>query len=239
MQALKFTLSGESAFFKKPDVNVKTYFTYNNIHKIALLGLLGAVTGLGGYEKGGKIPEFYAELHDLEVSVVPNSFRGYFSKKIQYFNNSTGYASEEEGGNLQVMEQWLEHPCWTIYIKNNGDVGAELWNRLCTYMLEGKCVYIPYLGKNDHPAVISDVEMVSIEKAEDSNHIDSLFPGELDIIGRTERRLKPFVFTEYAPYAMEEERNFYLFKRFIYTNCALQQSVENTWRYNELVLAFY
>ena len=49
MEAVAFTLKGRTAFFKKPDVNVNTYFTYNNIHKIALLGVLGAVIGLGGY----------------------------------------------------------------------------------------------------------------------------------------------------------------------------------------------
>ena len=43
MKALKFTLSGETAFFKKPDVNTYLYFTYGNIHKIALLGLIPLV----------------------------------------------------------------------------------------------------------------------------------------------------------------------------------------------------
>ena len=59
-KAIKFKLSGKTAFFKKPDVNEYAYFTYNNIHKIALLGMLGAVIGLGGYnqQKENKYPEF-------------------------------------------------------------------------------------------------------------------------------------------------------------------------------------
>ena len=43
METLKFTLAGQNAFFKKPDVNEYCYFTYGHIHKVALLGMLGAM----------------------------------------------------------------------------------------------------------------------------------------------------------------------------------------------------
>ena len=49
MDVLKFQLSGETAFFKRPDVNTYLYFTYGNIHKVALLGMLGAIMGYKGY----------------------------------------------------------------------------------------------------------------------------------------------------------------------------------------------
>ena len=39
MKALKFTLSGNTAFFKVSSVNSNCYFTYGNIHKPALLGI--------------------------------------------------------------------------------------------------------------------------------------------------------------------------------------------------------
>ena len=50
MKAIKFNLSGKFAHFKKPDVNSYAYFTYSHIHKVALLGILGAILGLKGYE---------------------------------------------------------------------------------------------------------------------------------------------------------------------------------------------
>ena len=65
MDALKFTLKGKTAFFKKPDVNTYFYFTYGNIHKVAILGVLGAVLGLKGYnnqEKNNEYPEFMKNL---------------------------------------------------------------------------------------------------------------------------------------------------------------------------------
>ena len=45
MEILKFNLKGSHAFFKVPEVNTYYYFTYGNIHKVALLGMLGAIMG--------------------------------------------------------------------------------------------------------------------------------------------------------------------------------------------------
>ena len=98
MRAVSFRLSGKSACFRKPDVNLYAYFTYSNIHKIALLGLLGAIVGYGGYTqlfeknrglKKGSLeyddgyPEFYEKLKDLKISITPLASHGYFPKKIQ------------------------------------------------------------------------------------------------------------------------------------------------------------
>ena len=98
MKAISFELGGKTACFRKPDVNVYAYFTYNNIHKPALLGLLGAIIGLGGHtqlhdENRGKkpseltynhnYPEFYKKLQHLKVSIVPLAPNGYFSKRIE------------------------------------------------------------------------------------------------------------------------------------------------------------
>ena len=101
MEAVKFTLSGRNAFFKKPEVNAYYYFTYSHIHKVALLGIFGAILGYGGYaqkewkkeKKGQSIevdyPEFYEKLRHIKVSVVPKNERGYIPKKVQIFNNSS------------------------------------------------------------------------------------------------------------------------------------------------------
>ena len=51
MKAIRFTLSGKNAFFKKPEVNSYYYFSYGQIHKVALLGIFGAILGYGGYQR--------------------------------------------------------------------------------------------------------------------------------------------------------------------------------------------
>ncbi|MFQ9583515.1 MAG: CRISPR-associated protein Cas5 [Blautia hansenii] len=95
MEILRFRLSGKNAFFKKPEVNTYCYFTYGNIHKVALLGMFGAILGYGGYSQMKGIgrekkqqqltesfPEFYEKLQELQISILPGNQKGYIAKKI-------------------------------------------------------------------------------------------------------------------------------------------------------------
>lgn len=244
-EALKFELKGRSAFFKKPDANTYAYFTYNNIHKIALLGLLGAVLGYGGYtqkdEKKQVYPEFYSRLSDLKVCIIPNAYRGYFSKKIQQFNNSVGYASQEQGGNLIVREQWLEEPSWTIYIKNSDDMTEE-FSKLSDSMLGGRCVYVPYLGKNEHPAVIEKCELVKLEPAQ-CEYFSCLFPEGIEQRGKEviDEDEGGFIFKEFLPYKMNADLNFYEQREFVFTNYMFKNSVgtDLTFTHGDRRLIFY
>ncbi|WP_044415682.1 type I-B CRISPR-associated protein Cas5b [Halarcobacter anaerophilus] len=231
MDAISFKLSGKTACFRKPDVNAYSYFTYNNIHKPALLGLLGAIIGLGGYNqlfeknrdlKKGSLeydegfPEFYQELKNLKISIIPLAKNGYFSKKIQVFNNSVGYASFEEGGNLIVREQWLENPAWQIIIL---DDGTKVYQKIKEYLQKGKAVYIPYLGKNDHFANINDVNPIKLEKVIDSINISSLFNEKLLEISKIPPRGElSFYFKEISPIKLQKEYHFYEYVPLIFTN---------------------
>ena len=229
MKSLRFTLSGPLACFRQPDVNSKVYFTYNNIHKVALLGMLGAIIGLSGYrnkklygEDERIFPEFYEVLSPLLVSVIPNGKNGYFSKKQQYFNNSVGYASKEEGGNLQVREQWLENPNWTIYLAQN-ELDDTVWNKLCDYLFQGESVFIPYLGRNDFPAQIDDVQRVELSVSR-LTYINSLFLYNGDLKTLNGHDPSQYLFVETAPTGLVPTHNFYEFGRFIYTNCTIPEA---------------
>ncbi|MCC9294953.1 type I-B CRISPR-associated protein Cas5b [Clostridium sp. WLY-B-L2] len=244
MKAVAFTLKGRTAFFKKPDVNVNTYFTYNNVHKIALFGILGAIIGLGGYiqqKQEMKYPEFYEKLNNLKVSIVPKGYRGYFVKKIQVFNNSVGYASKEDGGNLVVREQWLENPSWDIYILDDNSIDDKIFKKFKDYILNRKCEYIPYLGKNDHSAQIENGRVVTLSEALKVNYIDSLFSSSDIELGRgTCDGEEPYFFREFIPYALSENKNFYEFKEVVLTNHKLK-SYNNSqiiYRSQDKILAF-
>jgi CRISPR-associated protein Cas5h len=246
MKAISFKLSGKTACFRKPDVNVYAYFTYNNIHKPALLGLFGAIIGLGGYTQlhdkkeqmrvknkalKGKdkkdteellknldmtFPEFYEKLWHLKISITPLAPNGYFSKKIQTFNNSVGYASFETGGNLIIREQWLENPKWQIMIL---DDGSEEFVKISEYLLSGKSVFIPYLGKNDHFAKIDDVEMIEFENVIEGIKISSLFDEKSLTIAKSPARGElSFYFKEISPISLQKEYHFYEYKSLIFTN---------------------
>ena len=229
MEVLKFELSGKTAFFKKPDVNTYYYFTYGNIHKVALLGILGAILGFKGYneqKKEEQYPEFYEKLQKVKVAIVPKNERGYIPKKVQIFNNSVGYASKEEGGNLIVKEQWLENPCWDIYIMEDEEIYPLLKERILNY----KFKFIPYLGKNDHYANIINVDVFSDVKAISEafeGHIDSLYfknKGNVfledddifdeDLVEDEEE----WKYEEWLPIALDKECNQYIKELMVFTN---------------------
>ncbi|MCI1958216.1 MAG: type I-B CRISPR-associated protein Cas5b [Clostridia bacterium] len=211
MEALRFKLRGKTAFFKIPEVNTYLYFTYGNIHKPVLLGMFGAILGYDGYKDGYEdFPDYYKKLRNLKVSVVPESKNGCFSKKVQAFNNSVGYASKENGGNLIVKEQWLEEPCWTIYVMLDNDESIKLAKNI----IEKRCVYIPYLGTNDHPAVIENAEKVVMNNMPSST-IDSLVPSKYaDFDWDTAM----FKYGEYLPIALNKDTNHYELEKFVFTD---------------------
>lgn len=231
MDGLAFELSGQTAFFKKPDVNEYAYFTYSHIHKVALLGILGATLGLGGYlqqfdsiKRDGEntnnvFPEFYSVLHALQVAIVPHGDRGYFSKKIQAFNNGVGYASHEQGGNLIIRQQWLEHPHWTIYLAR-GEVDAEKYQLLQNMLCQHRTIFMPYLGTNDHPAVLNSVRVLELEPVQDPEGLDSLFSvqsAELATRG-TYGEKAPFYFSEWMPVMLNQTTNHYVMEELVHTN---------------------
>lgn len=236
MQALKFNLSGKTAIFKRPDVNLHCLFTYSHIHKPALLGLLGAICGFGGYNQQKAYndkclaekrksdildyPEFYTKLKDIKVSVVPKEPT--FVSKKQTFNNSVGYASNEEGGNLVVVEQWLENPSWEIFILLDG---SEVTENLKQRFLNREFVYIPYLGKNDHFANITDIEIVDLQEVQSCSKIDSMiFAKNIDSAEESDddEDEEPFKYQERLPIALDKEDNLYQLEKFVFTNMDLK-----------------
>ncbi len=242
MKAISFELSGKTAFFKKPDVNVYAWFTYNNIHKPVLLGMLGALLGMGGHnqlfnknkiieEENKKLkgkskkkrddgyPEFYEKLKKLKISIIPLTENGYFSKKIQVFNNSVGYASQEKGGNLIVREQWLEEPKWKILLLDDNSIEKKLFEQLEDYLLHSKTEFIPYLGKNDHPARIKQTETVNLEKVDFNGRLSSLFVNKDFILGSfPPRNERGFFHKEVSPVRLKEKLHIYEYETLAYTN---------------------
>ena len=227
MDVLKFTLKGPFAFFKKPDVNTYYYFTYGNIHKVALLGIFGAVLGYEGYNqcfnsynnKKYDYPKFYDNLKEIEVAIVPKRINP--SRKVQTYNNSVGYASQEQGGNLIIKEQWLENPQWDIYLK----LDSEESNKVANAILTRGFVYLPYLGKNDHFADIEDVRIIKdVYRCDDVSRIDCLYVKKdfqmdsYDDEDDLEAEQTTFKYEEKLPIGLEKETNKYEVDSFIFTN---------------------
>lgn len=240
MEVLRFTLSGKNACFRKPEMNSYCYFTYGNIHKVALLGIFGALLGYGGYTKmqgftKGKrketmtqsFPEFYEQLKDLKISILPMRERkGQIPKKIQTFNNSVGYASKELGGNLVVKEQWLENPSWEICVLIDSEEAEKVKEAVCGR----RCVYYPYLGRNDHPADITHIRVETAdETAFELGQLDCLVPkkdveiADLDYDEKEELGVfDSFKYEESLPCGIDGWTNQYLMQTYIYTDAFVE-----------------
>ena len=221
MKAIKFNLSGKFAHFKKPDVNSYAYFTYSHIHKIAVLGILGGILGLKGYNqfkpKEMKYPTFYEKLKNFKISIIPK--KPYFTKKIQTFNNSVGYASKEEGGNLVVKEQWLENVSWDILVLENG---SDEFSNLKERLLKKEFVFIPYFGKNDFPANIDDMEIIELQKATKPLQCISLVPkNEINFI-KQPRKGDVFYYEEYLPIRLKEKYVIYEFEKMVLSSMIVE-----------------
>lgn len=252
MKALSFILSGKFAHFKKPDVNEYAYFTYNNIPKPTLLGLLGAIIGLSGYTQNyqnnfGKKdktlfnsnePEFYAKLKNLEICIIPLAKHGRFSKKIQIFNNSVGYANDD-GGILNIREQWLENPKWQIMIK---DDESDEFKKISEFLLEKRAIFIPYLGKNDHFADISEVCEIELAQSFDNiSSIKSLFllkntNGE-NMLPDLDLEEENFLFEEFYPISFDENL-FYKLEKICFTNQICELKNGKWFEYDDGVICF-
>jgi len=146
---ISFTIQAEKGFLKKPDINDGIYLTYNMLHKPAILGILGAIIGLDGFKKNGELPDYYNKLKHIPIGVKPiDDEKGNFQKTKITYNNTTGLASNEQGGNLMITEQTLIKPSYKIYLLL--DLDNEVEKSLYNNIKEQKAEYLPYLGKNDY-----------------------------------------------------------------------------------------
>ena len=174
----------------------------------------------------------------MKVSIVPKNERGYIQKKIQTFNNSVGYACEEQGGNLIVKEQWLENPIWDIYVL----LDCEEAEQIAQILENNKCVYMPYLGKNDHLADIKHVTRLELETVPlKETEISSMFPKQIGEIylPDDEDEIEEFKYEENLPTSLNAYTNLYEYDTFCYTNLPIRVQEAELYKDQNKILAFY
>jgi len=234
MKAISFSLSGKFAHFKKPDVNSYAYFTYSQIHKITVLGILGAILGLKGYGNSkGNYPEFYEKLKDFKISIIPK--KPYFTKKIITFNNSVGYGNQDKdekgrvkNWNLIVKEQWLENPVWEILILENE---TDEFRKLKQRLFKKEFAFIPYLGKNDHPAVIDEIKEIELNKPTKDMICISLIPKSKAILKKPPRFGENFFYSEFLPIGLKEKFLIYEYEEMILSSWIVECMDEGYFEY--------
>ena len=113
------------------------------------------------------------------------------------------------------------------------DNNSDEYNKIKEYLLNRKCEYIPYIGKNDHFANIKNVEVFNIESISNSEKIDSIFDKDIlaDYIDDfdemfawdfTGKKDKEYEYIEVNPTKLNEKIGYTNFKQFIFTNKSLK-----------------
>ncbi len=233
---ISFDIKADFGMLKKPDTNEPVYLTFNMLHKPAVLGILGAIAGKAGFIKNGELPEYYMLFKDLQLSIMPlNHENGNYTKTIIKYNNSTGMASEETGGNLMVSEQTLIAPAFRCFVLLDTEIAEQ--KKLYDNILGYKAEYVPYLGKNECSLWWDNatVHAYSDFKPGGTFKIDSLFVKEESVReGKKKARFAlgirknfddlPFMFFENLPHSYLGAPLFqYNYLPFAFTNHDLKE----------------
>ena len=236
---ISFDIKSEFGFFKKPDVNNPIYFTFNIIPKPTLLGILGAIIGLGGYSQQNNqdYPEFYEKLKNILVGIKPYGNKGVFQKRLIKYNNTVGYANKD-GGTLNIAEQTLIEPQYKIYL--GLDLTNKFHKKLEEFIKETKVQYeyIPYMGKNEFRLEINSVkhfENIEYFIPTDDFSITTIFPNisqealkvneALDDPFDTSMSETYFYYFERLPIGFDE-LNQYVYQDFAYTNAKMIKDID-------------
>lgn len=233
---MSFDLRSDFACFKKPDINEGIVLTFNCLHKPALLGILGAITGLKGYSRKDEFPEYYHAFKNLPVSIEPmEGFheKGNFIKTIIKFTNGVGYANAD--GNLIISEQTLIRPGYRCYILLDDTIEQQsiLYNNL----RNGESVYLPYLGKNEFSSWWDKESVIeysySIFSSTADFKVSSLFVRQYPLLHkrvppkfspsmRTMTNASSFMYFERLPLGFDEVMLQYELAEFVFTDWTLK-----------------
>jgi CRISPR-associated protein Cas5h len=249
---ISIDFKADFGLLKKPDTNEPIYLTFNMLHKPALLGILGAILGLGGFseakeeelkqpkpKRGEKqkpiLPKYYQELKELKIGIKPlQDENGNFEKTIIKYNNGVGYANLD--GNLIISEQTLIKPAYRCYLLLDND--DELHTQLCDYLKSSKAEYLPYLGKNDFSVwwdSFQEYDFKSFNTTEKSFKLSSIFIKEQTLKEGVQRskgfKPKPtptskFMYFENLPVGYNTDLIQYEYEPFAYTDWELQREYE-------------
>ena len=215
MEAVKFNLSSDFAFFRKPEYNRAgevghNFITFNQIPKTYLLGFFGAMLGFNSFDKENN---YYAYLKDLKISIIPK--KPHFLKVKHTYQDHTGKFSLRKKGNIIITEELLYKPAWDIIVGKEHKYYEEIKNSL----LKRKSKCHLYLGKNEFFANIKNVEVIELEEFEISDFIkiDSMFRADKLDEEDFEKVRNPYLYKEYLPFEFNQD-NKYEYDLFYFTN---------------------
>jgi CRISPR-associated protein Cas5h len=186
---LQFDLSGKFAHFKFPFTSpnfLKKSFTIPP--RTTILGLLGAIIGLKGFQQyEDEFPEYYEKLRHIPLAITLNKIP--LRKLIKYnslnsFGNNAQKDSNEGKCNIIVQEEVLLNPEYiiTLFLDDSVEEDKKILEKINEKIISSS--YHIYLGKNEFFASIKNVYIFSKDKFELKNYsevenLNSIIPIEL------------------------------------------------------------
>lgn len=251
MKAFSFEIRGDMGFFKKNDGNDIVQTTYNFIHKPAVLGIFGAILGFKGYYRVDRKDylEYYEKLKRFKIAIIPG-YKKPLKKTLVKYNNSSGLASEEIGGVLQVEEQVIIEPLSfkiiVPLIDSFSNEEIKIFSNLENMIKNNYSEFPIYFGKNEFLAYFQGYRSVVLEKvSDDMGYISSLVrKSEVEILydsgfGLFEDTEEKTTIFEELPYDFDESG---MYKKDIFVLTENKVKIKNTsnfWRINnEFVYIF-
>ncbi|WP_160711334.1 type I-B CRISPR-associated protein Cas5b [Chitinophaga solisilvae] len=230
MKLISFDLKADFAFFRKPETNGTINLSYNIIHRPAVLGVLGAILGLDGYQEKGKLPQYFDVLKDIRIGVEPlNHEKGNYSKTNIKYSNTIGYANK--GANFLTEELTLVAPEYRIYLLLDEQIKMHV--TLAEHLVKGMATYIPYLGKNEftawwEPETYTEYSFLPYEKATRSIQLQTVFQKHSTLKSNIEgpgidllnfgNEPQPFIYFERLPLDFNLDLMQYAIGEFVFSN---------------------
>lgn len=246
-ELLSFDLQADFGFFRKPDVNEGIQYSYNMLHKPALLGIMGAIAGLKGHQQKGQWPQYYTLLKSVLVGIAPlNHERGSFTKVAITYTNTVGYANAD--GTLIVHENTLRCPAYRVFVLL--DPADDLQSRLAARIRQHEAEFMPYLGKNEFTAWWDNVNEYEVDRTRPTQSFElvTLFDkrlktdrksmasesDQLDLIDMSHQK-GSYIYFERLPAGFNEELFQYDLVNFAFTDYPIKAPTQlaNLYRLNQ------
>lgn len=248
MKLVSIDLQSDFGFFRKPETNNTLNVSYNVLHKPAVLGLMGAIIGLKGYQTKGELPEYYEKLKDISVGIAPlDHDNGNFTKTPIKYSNTVGYANKD--GNFLTEELTLVAPKYRVFLMLDD---SEEQKQLLENLEGGKSEFIPYFGKNEFSAwwdrdSFKIYEFKVPENINESIKIDTMFlknqrlkdnveQVELDFLSAGRDDSEPcFMYFERLPVDFNLELMQYQLEEMVFSNYLIKnaQNMANIYQLNK------
>lgn len=95
---------------------------------------------------------------------------------------------------------------------------SEESQKIADALLNKRCVYLPYLGSNDHPADISDVCMISGQQEHHPAYISSMYIKQYVEMDMQDEDDEWFKYEEMLPIGLDKELNMYVYEKMAFSD---------------------